>query len=272
MHAVPEKRTTASMVAIGLTPTSSVLLLENLQKCQEDQKQLLIEHEKALAAVVTGVGATVVKAVAQGSADVKAHVTKTSADVIRAIIAHNDNSAERAYPCVYMLFPKLKQTGFNFKSLIDGVKSIGVNRFSCYCMCEFQCVLEDGHDVTALWHTVANAGQPYCVEVQQPKEVITKMRTLFKATALALKIGAGVAHACGIPVPDLSSFVPQDVLDFGGQLASALQGSKKLAVEDSDIVAAAENGDLSNARLRPTMLNDEQRDMAKKLFSWADVG
>ena len=212
--------------------------------------------------------------------EVIASVRSAAADVAQRIISNTDNRAKREYPCVYLMVPQSKPKGvFNILS------NLGKVAFDCYCLCEFQCESEDS-DLAPLWHPVGTDVGPFSKTVKQPTEFVKKLAPILKATYVALKVGVCVARVAGVPVPDVSQFIPQDMLNIGGSIMEAISSSSDLSnavagiqdkiqtsvsQDDSAVIEAVKSGQMGGARLRPNMLQGPQLAMVKALFGEVQV-
>ena len=188
--------------------------------------------------------------------------------ITKALIEHSSKMTKRGYPSVYMLIPHTKPKGL-FSML--NTKDV----YNLYCLCEFQCASDDTTEPAALWHPVyTEFGGAFSVAVKEPKEIIKKLGPYLKVASIALKVGCAVAKMAGLPLPDISELIPQDLLQFEGSIVSAVTAVAQSAVanEDKAVIEAVKSKEVGSGRLLPKMMEGEQLALVKSLFGDAQVG
>ena len=196
-------------------------------------------------------------------------LTTLGKDIKKTLIAHSENKTLREYPSVYMIIPKAK-----LKGVFNLLTNLTKDMYDIHCFCEFQFAFGDSKECTALWHPVeTEAGQFFSKTVKEPNDVVKKLGPYLKVACIALKVGHCVAKLAGIPLPDVSQLIPNDLMQFKDSLVSAITDSAKGAFADDDlaVIAAVRNGEIGTGRLLPDTLTGDRLVLAKSLFNPAQV-
>ena len=186
-------------------------------------------------------------------------IAKLGAD----IITHSDNKAPRPYPAVFFIAPKIKPA--SLYRLADKLHE----KFSIFCMCEFQMVTEKTNEPIALWHPLEGMRK----DIDNVSDLYRQLAPNIKAVYMAFKTGVIGAKMAGIDAPNMTAYIPTDYLDYGSSFISAFKDDSaagletKVAVQDDgELLRYIDGRRVGSARFRPTAMEQHASKEVQRLF------
>ena len=112
------------------------------------------------------------------------------------------DSFVKEIPSIFFIWPV--DPGCGLKKLRSEIKKIAVKSMDCFCLCEFQSLVDPSStSAEAMWHPIAN----FKTELTQPTELAKKLAPAIRLTRFVLKYGSLISKIAGFPIPDLSDFI-----------------------------------------------------------------
>jgi chemotaxis protein histidine kinase CheA len=218
------------------------------------------------------------------------HLNQQLMRQLASIHAHLQNSFVHDYPSAYLFTRKpkdgsgMQQQHFKrgigskifkaAKGLGKAIETVFVEEYYCYILCEFQCSRGQFPELYApQWHQVIWKEQSkhefFRKTIKEASKFAKDLVGLIRTTCLVLKIAAVLGRVSGVPVPDLTELIPDEIMDIvlhTNESPAAVLASSFIDEEDAKILEALRTGSIQPESVRPVALHGAQLDLVKHKF------